>query len=210
MPTILSTPFSSRFFHPPTRKIVAERTAYAAGGRAYPAGPSIALPRVGGGDAGERDRPAQCCPAVPRRPVAAPRTQDLRATWSRSRCLPRGPVPGRPIVPARRRLDLPGAGHEVLTNACVDELRKKKHAEILPFDESLHAAALGYSAPFGERECVPEPVKAWTPPPDVPERKPRAAGTSRRQLRDETAAQIRAIAVLAIVAAVVVGLLIRL
>lgn len=75
----------------------------------------------------------------------------------------------------------------VLTNSCIDELRKKRHVELMPFDEALHASALGYSDPFGERESIPEPVRPWTPPPDPAERKPRRAGTSKRTLRRRAA-----------------------
>lgn len=76
----------------------------------------------------------------------------------------------------------------ILTNACIDELRKKRHIELLPFDESLHSAAAGCTDIMGERDSLPEPVRPWTPPPDVPERKLRPPGTSARSVRRRAAA----------------------
>lgn len=75
-----------------------------------------------------------------------------------------------------------------LTNAAIDELRRKRHVELMPFDEGLHDAAAGYTDILGERASLPEPVRPWTTPPDVPERKPRSPGTSARSVRRRAAA----------------------
>lgn len=76
----------------------------------------------------------------------------------------------------------------VLTNAAIDELRKKRHVELLPFEESLHSPAQGHANILGEAEGLPEPVRPWTPPPDPVKRKPRRVGTSARSVRRRAAA----------------------
>lgn len=80
----------------------------------------------------------------------------------------------------------------ILKNACVDELRKKRHVELLPFEESLHSAAAGCADILGERDSLPEPVRPWTPPPDPVERPPRPAGTSRRSVQRRARAEGKA------------------
>ena len=77
----------------------------------------------------------------------------------------------------------------ILTNAAIDELRKERHVELLPFEESLHAASAEHADILGERDSLPEPVKAWTPPPDLPERKPQPPETSRRSVQRRARAE---------------------